>query len=190
MDCSTPGLPVLHHLPGIAQTHVHQVGIISSSVVPFSSSFNLSLHQGLLQSQLSTSGAKVPSWMCSLPYGDFHWFSEAIRTSKWSWAEESRHPLHALCRSRRETRECRAGAGPLALVPSFSVKTSSPVWERDSCRSSGPLICAGPPPRRKRTHPFLPAPSPTRGKHPQTALSPLPLRPTHTREIGLLSGLD
>lgn len=40
------------------------------------------------------------------------------------------------------------------------------------------------------THPFLPAPSPTRGKHPQTALRPLPLRPTHTREIGLLSGLD
>ena len=26
MDCSTPGLPVLHHLPELAQTHVHQVG--------------------------------------------------------------------------------------------------------------------------------------------------------------------
>ena len=23
MDCSTPGLPVLHHLPELAQTHVH-----------------------------------------------------------------------------------------------------------------------------------------------------------------------
>ena len=22
-DCSTPGLPVLHHLPELAQTHVH-----------------------------------------------------------------------------------------------------------------------------------------------------------------------
>ena len=23
MDCSTPGFPVLHHLPEFAQTHVH-----------------------------------------------------------------------------------------------------------------------------------------------------------------------
>ena len=26
MDCSTPGVPVLHHLPEFAQTHVHWVG--------------------------------------------------------------------------------------------------------------------------------------------------------------------
>ena len=26
MDCSTPGFPVLHHLPKLAQTHVHRVG--------------------------------------------------------------------------------------------------------------------------------------------------------------------
>ena len=26
MDCSTPGFPVLHQLPVLAQTHVHQVG--------------------------------------------------------------------------------------------------------------------------------------------------------------------
>ena len=26
MDCSTPGLPVLHHLPELAQTHMHWVG--------------------------------------------------------------------------------------------------------------------------------------------------------------------
>ena len=25
MDCSTPGFPVLHHLPKLVQTHVHQV---------------------------------------------------------------------------------------------------------------------------------------------------------------------
>ena len=44
MDCSTPGLPVHHQLPELAQTHVHWVGddiqpypTISSSVVPFSS---------------------------------------------------------------------------------------------------------------------------------------------------------
>ena len=37
MNCSTPGLPVHHQLPEFTQTHVHQVGAISSSVVPFSS---------------------------------------------------------------------------------------------------------------------------------------------------------
>ena len=41
MNCSTPGLPVHHHLPKFTQTHVHGVGdailSISSSVVPFSS---------------------------------------------------------------------------------------------------------------------------------------------------------
>ena len=26
MDCSTPGFPVLHHLPALTQTHVHRVG--------------------------------------------------------------------------------------------------------------------------------------------------------------------
>ena len=40
MDCSTPGFPVHHQLPELAQTQVHRVGDAiqpSSSVVPFSS---------------------------------------------------------------------------------------------------------------------------------------------------------
>ena len=41
MDCSTPGFPVHHQLPELAQTHVHWVGdaipTISSCVIPFSS---------------------------------------------------------------------------------------------------------------------------------------------------------
>ena len=37
MNCSTPGLPVLHQFPEFTQTHVHRVGdAISSAVVPFS----------------------------------------------------------------------------------------------------------------------------------------------------------
>ena len=38
MECSTPGFPVLHQFPELAQTHVHQWchPTISSSVVPFS----------------------------------------------------------------------------------------------------------------------------------------------------------
>ena len=41
MDCSTPGIPVHHQLPELAQTHVHRV-----SDAP---AFNLSQHQGLFK---------------------------------------------------------------------------------------------------------------------------------------------
>ena len=53
MDCSTPGFPVLHHLPEFAQTHVHRVSdaMQPSHPLPFPSlpAFNLSQHQGLFQ---------------------------------------------------------------------------------------------------------------------------------------------
>ena len=33
MDCSTPGFPVLHHLPELAQTHVHRVSDASNHLI-------------------------------------------------------------------------------------------------------------------------------------------------------------
>ena len=53
MDRSTPGLPVHHQLPELAQTHVHRVGDAIQPSHPLSSpsppAFNLSQHQGLFQ---------------------------------------------------------------------------------------------------------------------------------------------
>ena len=53
MDCSTPGFPVHHQLPELAQTHVHQVGDAIQPSHPLSSpsppAFNLSQHQGFFQ---------------------------------------------------------------------------------------------------------------------------------------------
>ena len=53
MDCSTPGFPVLHHLPKLAQTHIHWV---SDAIQPFHPllspsppAFNVSQHQLLFQ---------------------------------------------------------------------------------------------------------------------------------------------
>ena len=53
MDCSTSGFSVLHHIPELAQTHVHQVSdaiqpshALSSPSLP---AVNLSQHQGLFQ---------------------------------------------------------------------------------------------------------------------------------------------
>ena len=52
-DCSTPGFPVYHQLPKLAQTHVHQVDDGSQPSHPLSSpsplAFNLPQHQGLFQ---------------------------------------------------------------------------------------------------------------------------------------------
>ena len=53
MDCSTPGLPVHHQLPELAQTHVHRVSDAIQPSHPLSSpsppAFNLSQHQGLFK---------------------------------------------------------------------------------------------------------------------------------------------
>ena len=55
-DSETPGLqharlPFLHHLPELAQTHVHEVGETIQPSHPLSSAFppafNLSQHQGI-----------------------------------------------------------------------------------------------------------------------------------------------
>ena len=53
MDCSTPGFPVLHYLPELAQTRVHWDGDAVQPSHPLSSpslpAFSLSQHQGLFQ---------------------------------------------------------------------------------------------------------------------------------------------
>ena len=53
MDCSTPGLPVLHHLLELAQTHVHWVGDAIQPSHPLLSpsppALSLSQHQGIYQ---------------------------------------------------------------------------------------------------------------------------------------------
>ena len=61
-DYSTPGFPDHHQLPELAETHVHWIShaiqpsySLSSPSLPF---FNLSQHQGLIQSQLFAWGGQ------------------------------------------------------------------------------------------------------------------------------------
>ena len=53
MNCSTPGLPVHHHLPEFTQTHVHWVSDAIQPSHPLLSpsppAFNFSQHQGLFK---------------------------------------------------------------------------------------------------------------------------------------------
>ena len=52
MNCTKPGFPVLHHLPELAQTHVHWVSDAkqpSHPLSPPSCALSLSQHQGIFQ---------------------------------------------------------------------------------------------------------------------------------------------
>ena len=71
MDCSTPGFPVLYHLPELAQTHVHWVDDViqpSHTLMPASApAFNPSQHLGLFQWVSSSHQmAKVSSFSFSI----------------------------------------------------------------------------------------------------------------------------
>ena len=60
MDCSTPGFPVHHQLPGLAQTRVGDAIQPSHPLVsPSPPTFNLSQHQGLFKGVSSLNQAKV-----------------------------------------------------------------------------------------------------------------------------------
>ena len=76
MDCSTPGFPVLHQLPELAQTHVYQVGdaIQPSHPLSFPSppAFNLFQHQGLFQ-QVSYSYQVAKELEVQLQHQSFQW---------------------------------------------------------------------------------------------------------------------
>ena len=76
MDCSTPGLPVHHQLPELAQTHVHQIGDAIQPFHPLSSPspppFNLSQHQGLFK-WVSSSHQVAKVLELQLQHQSFQW---------------------------------------------------------------------------------------------------------------------
>ena len=76
VDCSTPGLPVLHYLPEFTQTHVHWVGdAIPPShplLPPSPPAFNLSQHQGLFQ-WVSSSCYMAKVLELQLQHQSFQW---------------------------------------------------------------------------------------------------------------------
>ena len=88
MDCSTPGFPVLHHLPELPQTHVNWVDDDIQPSHPLSSpsppAFNLSQHQSFLMSQFLASGGQsigVSASASVLPMNIQDWFP--LRLTDW-----------------------------------------------------------------------------------------------------------
>ena len=100
MDCSTPGFPVLHHLPECAQTHVHWFGDASQPSHPLWPSsplaLNLSQHQSLFQWVSSLhQAAKVLE--LQLQHQSFQWMLCFLDLHIWSWFALSDHTLMLKC---------------------------------------------------------------------------------------------
>ena len=80
MDCSTPGFPVLHYLPELAQTHVHWVDDAiqpSHPLVPFSCLQFFPASGSFLMSQFFASGGQSIRASASasvLPMNIQYWF--------------------------------------------------------------------------------------------------------------------
>ena len=79
LDGSSPGFPVLHHFPELAQTHVHWVSDAIQPSHPLSSpsppAFNLSQHRSFLMSLLFASGGQSVGASASvLPMNIQDWF--------------------------------------------------------------------------------------------------------------------
>jgi len=79
MNCSMPGLPAHHQLPGLTQTHVLPVGDDIQPSYPLSSpslAFNLSQHHGLLQ-WVGSSHEVVKVLEFQLQHQSFQWIFKA-----------------------------------------------------------------------------------------------------------------
>ena len=76
MDCSTPGHPVHHQLPELAQTHVHRVGGAIQPSHPLSApsppAFNLFQHPGLFK-WVSSSHQVAKGLEFQLQHQSFQW---------------------------------------------------------------------------------------------------------------------
>ena len=79
VDCSTPGFPVLHHLPELAQTRAHWVGDAIQPSHPLSSAsspaFSLSQCQGLFQ---WVSSSHQVAKVLKLQHQSFQWILRVI----------------------------------------------------------------------------------------------------------------
>ena len=83
MDCSRPVFLVFHHLPELAQTHVHWVSDAIQPTHPLSSPsplvFNLSQHQGLFK-WVSSSNQVAKELEFQLQHQSFQWTPRTDRS--------------------------------------------------------------------------------------------------------------
>ena len=101
MDCSTPGFPVHHQLPELAQTHVHGVDdAIEPShplAPPSPPAFNFSQHQSLFQ-WVSSSHQVAKVLELQLQHQSFQWIFRTI-SFRIDWFDLLVIPIHLFFKS-------------------------------------------------------------------------------------------
>ena len=111
MDCSTPGLPIHHHLSEFTQTHVHWVSDAiqpSHPLLSRSHAFNRSQHQGLFK------------WVSSLHYWQKYW------SFNFSISSLSEHP--GLISFRMDQLDLLALQGTLKCLLQLHSSKASTLW--------------------------------------------------------------
>ena len=99
MGCSTPGLPVHHQLPRLAQTRIHRIQPFHPLSSPSPPTFNLSQHQGLFQ------------------WG--HKESDMTEQLDWTISSQQGHPGRTDSRRETEGSEEKAGCTEHRLLQPF-----------------------------------------------------------------------
>ena len=127
MDCSTPGFPVLHCLPELAQTHIHWVSDATQPSHPLlfpSLALNLSQHQAWFSLNLSRgcSLAVRPGCMLAQPVTSL---ISASKEAPWSHRPGVMLPRNRV-NSWLHLPSCPARAG-WPLPPKYHISVSS-VW--------------------------------------------------------------
>ena len=151
MDHSTPGFPVHHQLPELAQTNVHPTA--SSSVSPSPPALNLSQHQGLFQwvnssHQVDKVLELQVDKVLELQHQSFLWIVWVYFL--WDW----------LVWSPCSPRDCQESS----LTPQFKVKVL--VAQFSSVTQSCPTLRP-----HELQHARSPCPSPTPRVHPNSCPS-------------------
>ena len=129
MDSSTPGCPVLHHIPEVTQIHVHWVGDAiqpSHPLLPSSLALTLSQHQDLFQwvgSSLPSGGQSIGALACVFSSVQF----SRLVVSDSLWPHE---PQHARPPCPSPTPRVHSNPCPLSRSchPTISSSVTQLVW--------------------------------------------------------------
>ena len=110
VDCSTPGLPVLHHLPELAQAHVHWVS-------------------DAIQPSHSLSSPSLPALDFSQNQGLFQWISSLYQVPKyWSFSLSPSNNYSGLLSFRMDWFDLLAVQGALKSLLQHHSSKASILW--------------------------------------------------------------
>ena len=127
MDCSKPGILVLHHLLELAQTHVHWLGDATQPshllLSPSYPAFNISQHQGFFSNELALCSRWPKYWGFSFSISPSNEYSGLI-SFRIDWFD----PLEVQGTLKSLFQHCSSKASILRFSAFFMVHLSVEAW--------------------------------------------------------------